>query len=135
LPTGPAHAITTLMSKRRTSAPEALPPTPAPPAEGEGRFHISRYHSSRNFALYDGENLVAVTVYRKGAEAIRERLEADAKTIEDLQRRIAERPALAVYFREQATATPRPSEQLPLLAAEDMPAYRVTSPRRPSPRR
>jgi hypothetical protein len=104
------------MPKRTKSAPEALPSTPATLAEAKGSFHISRYHSSRNFALYDGEDLVAVTVYRKGAEAVRERLEAYARTIEDLQRRIAERPP----------------EQLPLLAAEDMTDYRVTSPRRPA---
>jgi hypothetical protein len=72
------------MSKRRSSAPEALPSTPATP--GEARFHISRYHNSRNFALYDGPDLMAVTVYRKGAQAILERLQADASAIEDLQR-------------------------------------------------
>jgi hypothetical protein len=84
---------------------------------------------------YDGEDLVAVTVYRKGAEAIRERLEADAKTIEDLQHQVSELATLTTRFREQATATPRPPEQLPLLAAEDMAVYRITSPHRPAPRR
>jgi hypothetical protein len=75
-----------------------------------------------------------VTVYRKGAEAVRERLEADARTIADLQHRIAELPALAAHFREQATETPRPPQQLPPIAAEEMPGYRVLSPRRPAPR-
>jgi len=92
--------------------------------------YIALSHS-RNFALYDGEDLVAVTVYRKGAEAIRERLEADARTIEDLQRQIAELPTLAAHFREQAIGMPRPPQQLPLIAAEDMPVYRVTSPPQP----
>ena len=73
-----------------------------------------------------------MTVYRKGAQAILECLQADARIIADLQRQIAELPTLASRFREQATATPRSPEQLPLLAAEDMPAYRVTSPRRPA---
>jgi hypothetical protein len=116
--------------------PEASPSTPATPAEGEGRFHISRYHSSRNFALYEHDDLVTVTVYKRGAKALKERLEADAGTIEDLQRQVA---ALTARFREQATPTPpssltesfsiqtwRPPEQLRLLAAEDMPTYRVT---------
>jgi hypothetical protein len=31
--------------------------------------------------LYDDQELVAVTVYRKGAEAVRERLAAQAQTI------------------------------------------------------
>jgi len=76
-----------------------------------------------------------VTVYRKGAQAVLERLEADAQTMEDLQRRIAELPTLAAHFRAQATETARPPQQLPLIAAEDMPVYRVTSPRSPVPRR
>jgi hypothetical protein len=122
------------MPKRRPSAPEALQHTTAPPAAGEERFHISRYHSSRNFALYDGPDLVAVTVYRKGAQAILERLQADASAIEDLQRQVFELATLTTHFREQATPTPRPPEQLPLLAAEDMGAYRLTTPRRPAPR-
>jgi len=112
-----------------------MQPAPATPAEGEGRFHISRYHASRNFALYDGSDLVAVTVYRKGAQAVLERLQADASAIEDLQRQVSELATLTARFREQATPTPRPPQQLPLLAAEDMAAYRITSPRRPAPSR
>ena len=123
------------MPKRRTSAPEALPSTPATPEEGVGRFQIARYRSSRNFALYDGPDLVAVTVYRKGAQAILERLQADASAIEDLQRQVSELATLTTHFREQATPTPRPPKQLPLLAAEDMAVYRITSPHRPAPRR
>jgi hypothetical protein len=76
-----------------------------------------------------------VTVYRKGAQAILERLQADAGTIEDLQRQVAELATLTAHFREQATPPPRPPQQLPLLAAEDMGAYRITSPRRPTPSR
>jgi hypothetical protein len=73
--------------------------------------------------------LLTVTVYKKGAKAIKERLEADARTIEALQRQVAE---LTACFREQATQSPQPSltesfnspvwqppQQLPLLAAKD----------------
>ena len=84
-----------------------------------------------------------MTVYRKGAEAIRERLEANAHNMEDLQGKVVE---LTARFREQATPTPQPSltehfsvqqpwrppRQLPLIA-EDLRAYRITSPRRPAP--
>jgi hypothetical protein len=37
------------------------------------RFKIDKY-SDRTFALYDGEDLVCVTAYRKGAEEVRRRL-------------------------------------------------------------
>jgi hypothetical protein len=36
--------------------------------------------------LYDERGLVTVTVEKKGAQAVQERLEADARTIGDLQR-------------------------------------------------
>ena len=32
-----------------------------------GRYHVAHYGKSRNFALYEGKNLLAVTLY-KGAE-------------------------------------------------------------------
>ena len=121
------------------------PDCPSLSADGEGHFHISRYHTSRNFALYDDNGLVVVTVYRKGAEAVRNRLEADARTIEDLQSQLVD---LTARFREHATPLPQPSlienfnaqpwrppKQLPLIAAEEMATYRITSPRRPALRR
>jgi len=39
------------------------------------RFNIGKW-DNRNFALYDGENLVCVTLYRKGAEEVRRRMVA-----------------------------------------------------------
>jgi hypothetical protein len=39
-------------------------------------FRISRYPYSRFWAVYDGNDLVAVTVYRRGAEEVRRRLQA-----------------------------------------------------------
>lgn len=39
------------------------------------RFNIDKW-DNRNFALYDGENLVCVTLYRKGAEEVRRRMVA-----------------------------------------------------------
>ena len=94
------------MPKRQKSAPAVLPSTPAAPAAEGERFYLSHYHSSRNFALYDENGLVTVTVYKKGAKAVQQRLEADARTIEDLQRQVA---ALPAHFRAQATPTPRPT--------------------------
>ncbi|MGE3537310.1 MAG: hypothetical protein AB7N91_07710 [Candidatus Tectimicrobiota bacterium] len=60
--------------------------------------------------------------------------------IADLQRQLAERTALTPQFRERITETYRPLEQLPLLAAEETPAYRpvrrsLGEGGRPAPRR
>lgn len=109
------------MSRRKSKTDDPK----ASQSASETGFHIERYHNSRNFALYDGPDLLAVTVYRKGAQAILERLEADARTIADLAAQVQ---ALTPRFREHATAIYRPPEQLPLLAAEDLAAYRVTLP-------
>lgn len=44
------------------------------------RFHVERYEGTRFWGLYEGDELLAVTVYRKGAEAARNRLqEQEAK--------------------------------------------------------
>ena len=40
------------------------------------QFRISHYRNSRFWAVYDGDDLVAVTVYRRGAEEVRRRLSA-----------------------------------------------------------
>ena len=39
-------------------------------------LRIERYGNSRFWALYDGQDLVAVTVYKRGAQEVRRRLEA-----------------------------------------------------------
>jgi hypothetical protein len=48
----------------------------------ESPFRISHHPKSRFWAVYDGDALVAVTVYRRGAEEVRRRLQAAA----DLER-------------------------------------------------
>jgi hypothetical protein len=59
---------------KRLAQPEPVYEVSA--SAGVSRFHIERYSGSRFFALYDGEELLAVTVYRKGAETVRDRLQA-----------------------------------------------------------
>jgi len=117
-----------------------LPSAPTAPAAEWGRFHISRDHASRYFVLYDQRGLVTVTVEKTGTQAVQERLEADARTIGDLQRQVAK---LTARFHAQAPPTPQPSfaERLHLqqpwrpprplpLIAEDLTAYRITSSRK-----
>lgn len=48
-------------------------------------YLIERYRYTRYFALYDEAGLVAVTTYRKGAAAVKDRLEAQDTKIAALQ--------------------------------------------------
>ena len=41
-------------------------------------LRIERYGNSRFWALYDGQDLVAVTVYKRGAQEVQRRLAAQA---------------------------------------------------------
>ena len=56
--------------------------TPYDPASSH--YRVARYPYSRFYALYDGEELLAVTVYKKGAEAVRDRLQAQEARIAQL---------------------------------------------------
>ena len=47
-------------------------------------YRVARYPYSRFYALYDGDELLAVTVYKKGAEAVRDRLQAQEARIAQL---------------------------------------------------
>src|SRR6266511_5428799 len=78
----------------------AMPPSSKPAATDTtpaGRYHVAHYGKSRNFALYENNNLLAVTMYRKGAEAVQRALEARDTVIADQAARI-----------EQLTAAARP---------------------------
>jgi hypothetical protein len=50
----------------------ATPANSTPP----GRYQVAHYGKSRNFALYEGKNLLAVTLYKKGAKTVQRELEA-----------------------------------------------------------
>jgi len=38
-------------------------------------FRVERYRRTRFWGLYEGDELLCVTVYKKGAQAVKERLE------------------------------------------------------------
>jgi len=42
-------------------------------------LRIERYGNSRFWALYDGQDLVAVTVYKRGAQEVQRRLAAQPR--------------------------------------------------------
>ena len=43
--------------------------------EGKGKTFLIQPYGTRYFSLYDGEDLVCVTVYKKGAMEVKRRLE------------------------------------------------------------
>lgn len=60
-----------------------------------GRYQVAHYGKSRNFALYEGKTLLAVTMYRKGAEAVQHALEARDTVIAEQAARIEQFMAAA----------------------------------------
>ena len=116
-------------------------PEPTQPQE-ERRYRVEHYGKSRNFAAYEGQALIAVTLYRKGAAEIRARLEAKDRRIAALESQlaaVAESQVFPVPSSAEEVPEPlwTPPRQLALIAEGDMPAYRITSPRRrpPTPKR
>ena len=104
----------------------------------ERRYRVDHYGKSRNFAAYEGQTIIAVTLYRKGAAEITARLEEKDRRIAALESQLAavsESQVSPLPPAEPVTAPPwTPPRQLALIAAEDMPTYRITSPRRrPAP--
>ena len=103
------------------------------------RYRVDHYGKSRNFAAYEGQTIIAVTLYRKGAAEITARLEEKDRRIAALESQLAAVSESQV-FPVPASAEPEtaptwtPPRQLALIANEDMPTYRITSPQRRSAR-
>ena len=122
------------MQERERAKHHTNPPEQAEPQEPH-RYRVEHYGKSRNFAAYEGQTLIAVTLYRKGAAEIIARLEEKDGRIAALESQLAAMSQSQV-FPAQTSAEPvtaptwTPPRQLDLIAAEDMRAYRTTSPRR-----
>jgi hypothetical protein len=113
-------------------------PERAQPQE-QHRYRVDHYGKSRNFAAYEGHTIIAVTLYRKGAAEITARLAEKDRRIAALESALAALSPSQV-FPVPSSAEPEPAppwtppQQLAFIAAEAMPAYRITSPRRrPTP--
>ena len=66
-------------------------------------LRIERYKNTRHWALYDGADLVVVTVYRRGAQ--------------EVQRRLAAQPPAATEAAAQGAAVEAAAQQAQALAA------------------
>jgi hypothetical protein len=80
----------------------ATPANSTPP----GRYQVEHYGKSRNFALYEGKNLLAVTLYKKGAETVQHALEARDTLIAEQAARIEQLMAAATPPGQQAAPAP-----------------------------
>jgi hypothetical protein len=100
----------------------------------QSRYRVDHYGKSRNFVAYEGQTIIAVTLYRKGAAEITKRLAEKDRRIAALESQLATMAASQVFPPSSAEPVPAPPwappRQLALIAAEDMPTYRITSPRR-----
>ena len=67
-------------------------------------LRIERYKNTRHWALYDGADLVVVTVYRRGAQ--------------EIQRRLAAQPLAGAEAAAQAAAMEAAVRQAQALAAQ-----------------
>jgi hypothetical protein len=99
------------------------------------RYRVEHYGKSRHFVAYEGQTIIAVTLYRKGAAEIIARLAEKDGRIAALERQLATMSASQVFpdpssAEEEAAPPWTPPQQLAFIAAEDMPTYRITSPRR-----
>ena len=102
-------------------------------AQPQSRYRVEHYGKSRNFAAYERSTIIAVTLYRKNAAEITAQLEEKDGRIAALESQLAAVSQSQVFpvpsSAELVTApTWTPPRQLAFIAAEDMPAYRITSP-------
>jgi len=87
-------------------------------------LRIERYGNSRFWALYDGQDLVVVTVYKRGAREVQRRLEAQPPAATDVaavEAAVQQAQALAAQARalaRQAQATARAARARALPARE-----------------
>ena len=118
------------MKKERGGAHHhTCPPERAEPQEPH-RYRVDHYGKSRNFAAYEGQTIIAVTLYRKGAAEITTRLaEKDARiaALESQLATMAESQVFPGPSSAEPVPTPpwTPPRQLAFIAAEDMPTYRI----------
>ena len=122
------------MKEREGAHHHTTQPEQAEPEE-QPRYRVDHYGKSRNFAAYEGQTIITVTLYRKGAAEITARLEEKDRSIAALERQLATMSQSQVFpALPSAEPVPAPTwippRQLDLIAAEDMPTYRITSPRR-----
>lgn len=65
-------------------------------------LRIERYKNTRHWALYDGQALVVVTVYRRGAQEVLRRLAAQAPAATEAAAQAAAQAAAAQQAQELA---------------------------------
>lgn len=80
-------------------------------------LRVQRYANTRFWAVYDGEALVVVTVYKKGATAVQRRLAAQPRRQRAAAAQAVAVEAAAQQARELATQAQTLARQAPPRAA------------------
>jgi len=65
-------------------------------------LRIERYRNTRHWAVYEGESLVVVTVYKRGAQEVRRRLAAQPRAAAEAAAAAAAQAAAARQAQELA---------------------------------
>lgn len=98
-----------------------------------GRYRLGHYRKTRYWAVHEDDDLLVVTVYKRGARAVVERLQTLDQQLADQQARLAALAAAgeATLPRAAETVAPdfqrpvtRPVEQLPLFPLPERAACR-----------
>ena len=118
-------------------APRSQTLTARPPVSSvttpAARYRLDHYRETRYWAVHEGDDLLAVTVYKRGARAVLERLQALDHQLAEQQALIARlTPAGETALPHAAEAAPpefqervsRPVEQLPLFSLPSRSAHR-----------
>ncbi len=86
---------------------ESVQEAAAPYDPASSHYRVARYPYSRFYALYDREELLAVTVYKKGAEAVRDRLQAQEEQRDQSEADPAQPGAVARLEKERGSGKER----------------------------
>ncbi len=97
-------------ANHHTSQPELAQP------QEPHRYRVDHYGKSRNFAAYEGQTIIAVTLYRKGAAEIMARLEEKDRRIAALESQLAAMSESQV-FPVPSSAEPVPAPSMDTAAA------------------
>lgn len=81
-------------------------------------LRIARYGKTRFWALYDGQDLVVVTVYKRGAREVQRRLAAQRPSQRAAAQQAAAQDAAAQQVRELAAQARALAREAQALAAQ-----------------
>jgi len=86
------RAMLKRLGERLAASPRAAPEPEQEAPAPDSPYRVDRWPNSRFYAAYRGDKLLAVTVYKKGAEEVTKQLEARDRAIAALRAQLDQRP-------------------------------------------